>query len=607
MPSTVTPTSTEATETETAPDVSVIIPVYNCEKYIEETIRSVREQDIGTGRFEIVAVNDGSTDHSLSILSSIAEEMSNLSIYSIPNSGSAAAPRNHGLDKSCGRYVFFLDADDKIEPETLRVLVRTADETGSGVVLCKLGPFGEAKRAGSLPTAAFAETRFAVDFVESNAVKTLGALKLFRRSILTENDVRFPLGFVIGEDQPFTMKAYLHSPHVSILADKVYYWARGRGDGTNVTSTGQSPRKHLARIVALTNTIVENTEPGELRDTLLKRPIAGSVGVPYVFGKKFVTSHNRREREEMLQEFRPLVSPLWTPGLRRTGIPNAQILTDLIVRNDLDEIEKVSNLLKNGRQIPMSFDPSSGSFSYLPSNGNPIKDLRVTPRTRLETISFGQTSLTVTGEVGVDGASEPPTAIRFSWKHRRLDAEVSHELDASRTYSRKAGTKTIFHASFDLDEFTEPSVWDATIEADWGTLNLQQHLGKLKSENIVEEPAYLGTPISAAIFYTKFGNLALDIGPVEKHLDVSQLEVPKAIGKFVVSKSVIIELRGRLRNYIEAEAHSQKSGRTTPIELVKHNNDSASVVVPRPVTRKGRYSIALIDADGNYTQIPLPN
>lgn len=297
MSNTVTTTFTEATETDDTLDVSVLIPVYNCEKYIKETIRSVRGQDIGTDLFEIIAVNDGSTDSSLSILNSLAEENSDLSIYSIPNSGSAAAPRNLGLDKSRGRYVFFLDADDKIEPDTLQELIHTADETGSGVVLCKIGSFGEANRAGSVPVTAFAETRFAVDFVESNAVTTLGALKLFRRSILTENHVRFPLGFVIGEDQPFTMKAYLYSPHVSILADKVYYWARGRGDGTNVTTTGQSPRKHMARTLALTKTIVENTEPGELRDTLLKRPITGPVGVPYVFGKKFVSLSIRwRER-----------------------------------------------------------------------------------------------------------------------------------------------------------------------------------------------------------------------------------------------------------------------------------------------------------------------
>lgn len=607
MNSTLTTTSTAATGTNNALDVSVIIPVYNCEKYIEETIRSVREQDIGTGRYEIIAVNDGSTDRSLAILNRLAEENSDLSIHSIPNSGSAAAPRNLGLDKSRGRYVFFLDADDKIEPETLRELIRTADQTGSGVVLCKLGSFGETNRAGSLPVLAFAETRFAVDFVESNAVTTLGALKLFRRSILTENHVRFPLGFVIGEDQPFTMKAYLYSPHVSILADRVYYWARGRGDGTNVTSTGQSPRKHMARTLALTKTIVENTEPGEFRDTLLKRPITGPVGVPYVFGKKFVSSHSRSEREEMLAEFRPVVSPLWTPGLQKTGVPTGQILTDLIVRNDLDEIEKVSRLLKSRRQIPLSFDHKSSSFAYVPRSGEPITGLRVTPRTRLETIFFGPTSLTVTGEVGVDGANEPPTAVRFVWKHRKLDTSVIHELDASRTYSRKAGAKTIFHATFDLDEFPESSVWDATIEADWGALKLQQHLGKVKSENIVDEPVYLGAPISAAIFYTKFGNLGLDIGPVEKHLDLSQHEVPKTVGKFAVGKSEIIELRGRLSNYLRAEAYSQKSGRTTLIEIVKHKDNSASLIVPRRVARKGTYSIALIDADGNHTQTPLLN
>lgn len=363
----------------------------------------------------------------------------------------------------------------------------------------------------------------------------------------------------------------------------------------------------MARTLALTKTIVENTEPGELRDTLLKRPITGPVGVPYVFGKKFVSSHSRSEREEMLAEFRPVVSPLWTRGLQNTGVPTGQILADLIIRNDLNEIEKVSRLLKSKRQLPLSFDHESSSFAYVPRSGDQITGLRVTPRTRLETISFGLQSLTVTGEVGVDGASDAPSAVRLMWQHRKLGTAVTHELDASRTYSRKTGAKTIFHATFELDEFPESSVWDATIEADWGALKLQQRLGKAKSENIVNEPVYLGEPISAAIFYTKFGNIGLDIGPVEKHLVVSQHEVPKTVGKFVVGKSEIIELRGRLSNYFEAEAHSQKSGRTTQVELVKHNDNSASVIVPRSVIRNGAYSIALIDADGNCTQVPFPN
>lgn len=325
-------------------DVSVVIPVYNCEKYLHETIGSVRAQDMPAGAIEIVAVDDGSTDSSLKILHELAEVGNDLRVYSIPNSGSAAAPRNVGLEHARGRYVFFLDADDKFSPDALSRLICVADDTGSGVVLAKMGLFGD-KRSGNVPAAAFGRTLLAVDFIEAKAHSTLGAWKLFRRSILVDNDIRFPLGYKIGEDQPFTMKAYLHSPHISIMADRVYYWLRGRDDGTNITSSGQPPRKHLMRILTLIQTILDNTEPGERRDHLLRRPLIGTAGVTSVFGKKMLPAHDRVEREEMLTEFREIVAPLWSPQIRDHGPQESQLLIDLAVRGDLDGIERVSRIL----------------------------------------------------------------------------------------------------------------------------------------------------------------------------------------------------------------------------------------------------------------------
>lgn len=75
-------------------DVSVVIPVYNCEKYIQETVESVRAQDMHAGSLEIIAVDDGSTDDSLNILNKLAADCTDLHVHSTPNSGSAAAPRN---------------------------------------------------------------------------------------------------------------------------------------------------------------------------------------------------------------------------------------------------------------------------------------------------------------------------------------------------------------------------------------------------------------------------------------------------------------------------------------------------------------------------------
>ena len=596
--------STTSTDDEPQVDVSVVIPVFNCERYLEETVGSVRAQDIGEGRYEIIAVDDGSTDGSLETLHRLANGESDLRVFSIPNSGSAAAPRNQGVDKAHGRYIFFLDADDKLAPDTLRKTVTTADETGSGVVLCKMGEFGAGKRAGNVPSAAFGATKFAVDFVESRASSTLGALKLFRSSIIKEHNVRFPLGFVVGEDQAFTMQAYLHSPHVSILADKVYYWARGRGDGTNVTSTGQPPRKHLKRILTLIRTIVDNTEPGELRDRLLRRPIIGSSGVTSVFGKKMLPAHDRLEREAMLKEFRDLVTPLWNPSIRDHGLPVSQILVDLAIRNDLDEIETVSQLLLEKKPLPLTFDSDRNQFVYVPDTGAPIGDLRIKPEATLETISSVGRSLKIRGEIGIPGVEVASDSAQLIFRHRKLGTKVVFKLDVSRTYSRSFGVRARFTSIVDLTKFNDSGVWEAIIKASWSSVVLRQPFGELRSNALETSPILVGDPTEAIAFFTRNETLAVDIGPTENHLDPVTSSEIQIIDNFQVGRSAVLVLNGPCEHLDSASIRANGTAKEKPAKLFIHSTTHASIVASRSLTKRQGWALRLTDKEGNVVTLP---
>ena len=88
---------------------SVIIPVYNCEKYLTDAVNSVRRQPVKD--IEIILVDDGSTDSSGEICLRLADEDKNIKVFSQINKGASAA-RNTGLDHAAGEYVMFLDADD---------------------------------------------------------------------------------------------------------------------------------------------------------------------------------------------------------------------------------------------------------------------------------------------------------------------------------------------------------------------------------------------------------------------------------------------------------------------------------------------------------------
>ncbi|WP_152347444.1 glycosyltransferase family 2 protein [Brevibacterium sp. CFH 10365] len=585
-------------------DVSVVIPVYNCEKYIPETIESVRAQDMRAGAVEIIAVDDGSTDNSLSMLNELATDSNDLHVYSIPNSGSAAAPRNFGLEQARGRYVFFLDADDKFSPNALSRLTEVADSTGSGVVLGKMGLFGK-KRAGNVPSTAFGKTLFAVDFIDSKAHSTLGAWKLFRRSILIDNDIRFPLGYKIGEDQPFTMKAYLHSPHISILADRVYYWLRGRDDGTNITATGQPPRKHLSRILTLIKTIVDNTEPGERRDRLLRRPIIGAAGVKSVFGKKMLSSHSRAERETMLKEFRDVVAPLWNPSIRDHGLPESQILVDLALRNDIDGVEAVSRFLKEKKPVPLALDDDRTQLVYEPRAGSSVGDLQIRLHQTLETITATTDVITVRGEFGIDGLDEAPDSAQIIFRHRKLGTKVVSKLDASRTYTRSFGTRARFSTDIRVARLADSGIWEVFIKAKWSSVVARERFGKSRAPGLDISPLLVDDPIKAVVFIDNSDELAIDVGPTERHLDpVKRLEL-HVVDQFEVGRSTVVLINGPVSTMQAASYRADITAKEKPAKLIVHSTDQASVVIPRSAAKKQSCTIELKDAEGNPVEIAL--
>lgn len=116
--------------------VSIIVPVYNAEKFLRRSIESVLAQTYG--KFELLLVNDGSTDSSNDICESYAARDSRIIVTRQINSGPAAA-RNNGVRRSTGEYVFFLDADDYIKPDALELLVSAYDRHQPDLVMCNFG------------------------------------------------------------------------------------------------------------------------------------------------------------------------------------------------------------------------------------------------------------------------------------------------------------------------------------------------------------------------------------------------------------------------------------------------------------------------------------
>ena len=108
------------------PKVSIVIPVYNTEVFVEEAVRSIMDQTLRDT--EIIIINDGSTDTSLDIIQKLSEEDTRIQIYSQENQG-LSATRNRGIALASGRYIYFMDSDDYLEPRPWRPVSINARRT----------------------------------------------------------------------------------------------------------------------------------------------------------------------------------------------------------------------------------------------------------------------------------------------------------------------------------------------------------------------------------------------------------------------------------------------------------------------------------------------
>lgn len=510
------------------PDVSVVIPVYNAAEYLNETLDSVLAQDIGLARIEIVAVDDGSGDRSLEILREYEARFEQVHVFSIPNSGTGAAPRNLGIEQATGRYIFFMDSDDKMEPDTLSSAVGVADRTGNKIVLVKMETFGRTGRKA--PQTMFRESHIDEDFIDSLAYRTLGPQKLFDRQLLIDHEIRYPLGYRIGEDQPFVLKAFLNAPVVSVLADKVYYWLRNRDDASNLTAMGQPIRQEMLKVKTYLGVLEESDISGERRDTLLERPLVGNAGLRMIFGKRFMAELNAEERRQTLTEFQRLVSPLMSDAVRRDGTVETQVLADLVVDGDLAALEEISTALAERPHPDLVLAEDRSGLVYRTGAGKEIGNLKLVMAFEFLELNVSLTEIVARAEIGARGARVLPDNVRFLWKHRRTGTEIEATLEFQESYSTPAGERQMIVARASFSAMETPGDWDAFIELTWGEETQRRRFGSSRIKEISTASQVVGSPPRVAVYFTEHGNITVDQGPVRAHPQATSIpDEPEAV------------------------------------------------------------------------------
>lgn len=204
--------------------LSIIVPVYNVEKYLERCVDSLLHQDIDKSEYEIILINDGSTDKSYEIAQQLESKYGNIVLLSQENKGQSAA-RNVGLDIAKGKYIMFVDSDDILEPNVLNNLVVVSEK--NSLDLCFYSTVFEYEDGRKRWEK---QTKFKEDMIYDGEYLVLNGMNissvwqcLFLYTFLENSQIRFYEG-IIHEDVDFCFRLFPLAKRVIFTNIFVYHY-----------------------------------------------------------------------------------------------------------------------------------------------------------------------------------------------------------------------------------------------------------------------------------------------------------------------------------------------------------------------------------------------
>ena len=227
--------------------LSIVVPVYNVEKYVRKCIQSIIEQDNNLFKeIELIIVNDGTRDNSIENIRDILDKFSNISLISQINQGLSIA-RNNGLEAATGEYVWFVDSDDWIDSHALATLMPYLDGQNDMIVI---GAVNVTDQNIQKTHIYFPEvkTMSGKDMYRNNCEQGYtSVLTIYRRLFLDKYNLRFMPG-VFHEDNEFCPRVSYLSEKTTFIPNTLYYIRRAIADGRKSITTTSNPKRAFDNI-----------------------------------------------------------------------------------------------------------------------------------------------------------------------------------------------------------------------------------------------------------------------------------------------------------------------------------------------------------------------
>ncbi|MFI6598941.1 glycosyltransferase family 2 protein [Nonomuraea sp. NPDC050536] len=336
--------------------VSVIVSVHNPGNGADACIRSVLEQPMSADDYEVIFVDDGSTDGVAERLDTIAALRSNVRVLHLPHTGSLMRGRNVGLSAAKGTYVYLLDQHDRLARGAIVRMYDRAVDTDADVLV------GRLVRDDGQPIAAFESGADRADILRDRLLTLLTPHKLLRRSFLEQHKIGFPTQGGRVAEQSFSVRAYLLAKVVTVLAEEACCHL-----GEPADTDEQDPKLAAAELLELFAVIDANTEEGRQRDrmyaywfrTTVLRPFltprfaASSVdrGLHFTIARDLVLAHLPERLDRHLPVQLRVVAGLIRAGRLDQLITLASASRRAGLRADLREVHWETHVLELGLSV----------------------------------------------------------------------------------------------------------------------------------------------------------------------------------------------------------------------------------------------------------------
>lgn len=295
--------------------VSVIIPVYNVELYLRECLNSVINQTLDN--YEIIIVDDGSTDNSLNIASQYKEKYGFVKILKQSNLGASVA-RNVGVKNAKGEYIYFLDSDDYIEKDTLKKCYEISKQNDLDILTFDANSFydehyvgnysDEYDRKDKLDSQIYTGEDFFNKSVLNGAYRVSVTIYFYKKSFLDNNSLSFVEGMSL-EDNLYVFQTLLKAKKIQYISDTLYYRRIRNG---SVTTGERDKNKDIELLKYIINEEYKFYIDSNFKNKLTIQCIGSVIRDNYyiILRKLNDDSFNNKDKENILSDIKLMLSKM---------------------------------------------------------------------------------------------------------------------------------------------------------------------------------------------------------------------------------------------------------------------------------------------------------